>query len=514
MPRSNRSRKPFQILKPLGSFTPRVQQVGPEHFGVLVVDPAKARSKFAFSNFYGQVLLEPFWVEHTKPMIQQAIVNLRQTIEAKQIKDLVVAIEMTGTYHRPILRAFRQHTSYDTRLLHPHATSQFRQPADPGNKTDDTDLAAQFRATTLGFGLLHAPLPDLYIELQAIRRHRRDLVDKNASLQCQIREVLHEAMPGFAEEFSHLWESRVPLELARAATSPQAVLDLRLEGLRTFFQQKRLTVRSSSLNKIMAWAQQAPPAHPQSILLRRRLCSLDDDHQAKSKEINAIEADLAQLVAQTPYVLLMAIPGINVVSAADLAAESGPIERYPNPNAITSRAGLVPSRYQSDRVDRDDGPLLTRGNRRLRAVLMQTADNLLNCNHYFKALGERWKSRGFAPVKQRVKVAKILSRLLYQIVATKTLRTHDCLKQDHYILRKLTTFLVEHDAGPDNLRNTLQACLAHFSPTVAQRETPPLEDLLNQMARSRGRGPELIGETITLLLARLRLLQSEQRTSN
>jgi hypothetical protein len=210
----------------------------------------------------------------------------------------------------------------------------------------------------------------------------------------------------------------------------------------------------------------------------------------------------------------MAIPGINVVSAADLAAENGPIERYPNPNAITSRAGLVPSRYQSDGVDCPDGPLLTRGNRRLRAVLMQTADNLLACNHYFKALGQRWKSFSVAPVKQRVKAAKILSRLLYQIVSTKTLRHHDCLKQDHYILRKLVAFLVEHNADADTLRNTLQACLDHFSPTVAQRETAPLEDLLNQLARARRRGPELIGETIGILLARLRLLQSGQRTSS
>ena len=296
MPRSsNRSRKPFQILKPTGALTSRVQLVGPQHFGILVVDPAKDRSKFAFSNFYGEVLIEPFWVAHTKPMIQEAIVTIQQTIEAKHIKDLVVSIEMTGTYHRPILRAFKQLTSYDTRILHPHATSQFRQPADPGNKTDDTDLAAQFRATTLGFGLTQTPLPDLYIQLQALRRHRRDLVDKNASLQCQIREVLHEAMPGFAEEFCHLWESRAPLLLARATTSAQAVLDMRFEGLGAFFREQHLTVRSSSLHKILAWAQQAAPAHHQSQLLRRRLCSLDDDHQAKTKEIQTVETDLAQI---------------------------------------------------------------------------------------------------------------------------------------------------------------------------------------------------------------------------
>jgi hypothetical protein len=30
--------------------------------------------------------------------------------------------------------------------MHPYATKQYRQPADPGNKTDDTDLSARSTA--------------------------------------------------------------------------------------------------------------------------------------------------------------------------------------------------------------------------------------------------------------------------------------------------------------------------------------------------------------------------------
>jgi hypothetical protein len=56
--------------------------------------------------------------------------------------------------------------------------------------------------------------------------------------------------------------------------------------------------------------------------------------------------------------VLLSFPGINVVSAADFAGELGPIEHYANPNAITGRAGLRPCRYQSDQVDRADGPLV------------------------------------------------------------------------------------------------------------------------------------------------------------
>jgi len=47
------------------------------------------------------------------------------------------------------LDLFRQ-AGFDTRLVHPFTTKQYRQPADPQNKTDDTDLAAIFRAATHG----------------------------------------------------------------------------------------------------------------------------------------------------------------------------------------------------------------------------------------------------------------------------------------------------------------------------------------------------------------------------
>jgi hypothetical protein len=77
---------------------------------------------------------------------------------------VVVAIERTGAYHRPVQEAFRL-AGFDTRLVHPFTSKQYRQPADPGNKTDDTDLPAIFRATSQGFGLSEPIWPDDYLTL-------------------------------------------------------------------------------------------------------------------------------------------------------------------------------------------------------------------------------------------------------------------------------------------------------------------------------------------------------------
>ena len=100
---------------------------------------------------------------------------------------------------------------------------------------------------------------------------------------------------------------------------------------------------------------------------------------------------------QTPYVLLLVFPGINVVSAAEFAGEMGPITHYAHARAITGRAGLFPSRYQSDAVDVSDGPLVRCATARLRAAVLTIAGNLLKCNHYFGGMAQRWEAAGKDP---------------------------------------------------------------------------------------------------------------------
>jgi len=52
------------LQKPRGVIHPRVQKVGPEHFGIFSVD--KARSKWMLADFYGNVIIQPTMVEHTR----------------------------------------------------------------------------------------------------------------------------------------------------------------------------------------------------------------------------------------------------------------------------------------------------------------------------------------------------------------------------------------------------------------------------------------------------------------
>jgi len=85
------SRRPEVLQKPRGVIHPRVQKVGPEHFGIVSVDCAKARSKWMLCDFYGKVLVPPTVVEHNRIALTAATTQLRQVMAQHGLHDLIVA---------------------------------------------------------------------------------------------------------------------------------------------------------------------------------------------------------------------------------------------------------------------------------------------------------------------------------------------------------------------------------------------------------------------------------------
>jgi transposase len=418
-----RSRKPqrarrFDLdgAKPRGVLHPRVQKVGAEHFGIVSFDPAKIRSKFLVADFCGRVLIPPTYVPHNRLALDAAVAQIRQAFADHQLHDGVVAIERTGRYHRLVQRTFTS-AGFETRMLHPFVTKHYRQPVAPGNKTDDTDLGAIHRATITGCALQEACRDEAWTTLQLLIRQRRDLVRKRAALNCQIRDPLEACLPGFADCFDKLWDSAVPGCLLEHFPSVARLQQTTLTGLAQPLRQAGIRFQQRTLQTVLDGAAQAASGDIAAAQHLRIALAYHRDRQQKTQEITALERDLASRLVPTPYVLLLSFPGINVVSAADFAGEAGPIEHCATAKSITGRAGLRPARYQSDQVDKANGPLVRNGNRALRAAILGIADNLIVCNHHFQVLATTWRALGQDPRHTRVKVGLRFCRIAFQMVA-------------------------------------------------------------------------------------------------
>ena len=506
-----RSRPRDVLPKPGGVIHPRVQAVGPEHFGIVAIDCAKARFKWQLADFYGNVLVLPTTVEHNRPELDNAIATLRRVAAERGLTDVLVAVERTGRYHHISQRAFAA-AGYDVRTVHPHATKHYRQVRDPGVKTDDNDLAAIHAAAVSGFALTEPAIDPFYRTFQLLIRHRRDAVGKASQLRCQIQEHLEAAWPGYAACFGDLFARPVALTLLALYDSPAALLAAGVDRLAATLRGRGVHFHHRSLHKILAWAEQTPAASPAAATHRRIALELEEDRNRKYSQTIALEQEICDALVRTPYVLLLQLPGIHVTSAADLAGEMGPIANYANAKAITGRAGLFPSRYQSDRVDRA-GPLVRRANRRLRAAVLTIADNLVQNNAHFGSLASQWVAAGADPRKTRVKVASKFCRIAFQLVSGRVAFRHPSMHVRHYVLDKLIGWQREHDTPMAQSLRQLQAAADQLPRQSYAAEAKPLLAELERIENGGRRGVQLLGDVLPMVLARLGVRVVESKPS-
>src|SRR5262249_41497076 len=148
---------------------------------------------------------------------------------------------------------------FETRILHPFVTKQYRQPVDPGNKADDTDLAAIHRATVTGCALLEATRDEAWTTLLLLVRQRRDLVRKGAALNCQIRDHLEAALPGFAACFDKPFDSPLPWHLLERFGTAEQLRAAGVTALCHSLRQDGLRFQVRTVQAVLDWAERAAP---------------------------------------------------------------------------------------------------------------------------------------------------------------------------------------------------------------------------------------------------------------
>jgi hypothetical protein len=264
-----------------------------------------------------------------------------------------------------------------------------------------------------------------------------------------------------------------------------------------------------TIDKVLAWAKQAANDPIEDGAMHHAIWSeLEELYQHFQRRISALEQELAGYVVQTPYVRLLAIPGINLVSVAELAGEMGPTKRYANANAITGRAGLYPSRHQSDQTDSTNGPIIRQANRRLRCILMRIADNLAQHCHYYRAQSDMDLARGVDKRATRVKIVNRFSRLALACVTGDEPMRHPCFRQPDSILEKLRKFHYEHQTSPDRVLVDLEATVEQLPYNTCGREAEVVTRVLEKNT-PRKRDAVAVGEILPAVLARLNIRTTE-----
>jgi hypothetical protein len=323
----------------------------------------------------------------------------------------------------------------------------------------------------------------------------------------QMRRLLHQTMPGFADLFQDdkLFHHSIALPIAVEFTSAEAIRQAGVDGIARHLTKTNVRFQRRTIERIVAWSGSAAEPSELAALYTRQWQQLDEVRRLLGGQIAAAEREMAGFLVKTPYVLLLSVTGINVASAARLAGETGPIEHYASARAINGRAGLYPSRYQSDEVDHADGSLVRQCNRKLRGAAMLVAENLIKCHPHYRGLSALWMQQKVDPRDRRCRIANRAMRMVYQLVGGRQVwRGHGVDRE--LVLAKLQEFHRVRKSPIDQAIRDLNEALAWLPKSAYADEAKPLAEL----ARKRRRGPRRIGDLMIPLLIRLGVLLDEK----
>jgi hypothetical protein len=318
-------------------------------------------------------------------------------------------------------------------------------------------------------------------------------------------------MPGFADLFEDdkLFHKSIALPVALNFSSADAIRAAGAGGIAARLRQTNVRFQRRTIERIVAWAGGAAEPSELAALHTRQWQQLNEVRRLFSRQIVATEREMAGFLVKTPYVLLLSVTGINVVSAGRLAGEAGPIEHYATARAINGRAGLYPARYQSDEVDRPDGSLVRQCNRKLRGAAMQVAENLIKCHPYYRGLSALWSQQKVDPRDRCCRIANRAMRMVYQLVGGRQLWRGRGVDRE-YLLAKLQEFHRLHTTPIEQSIRDLHEAFVWLPKSAYAAEAEPLA----AWARKQRRGPQPIGKLLIPLLIRLGVLAPNEVESN
>lgn len=173
------------------------------------------------------------------------------------------------------------------------------------------------------------------------------------------------------------------------------ILRLGESGLRRISKEYNLKLRQTTIQKLLQAAQCAyslpkEEVEPELLLLQLKL----NDLTRLGDNIDRLEKKIEILLLQTDGYLLLTIPGIGVVTAAELFSEIGDISNFDSASQLIKRAGTNPMVKQSGGQKGYYGRITKQGNKHLRYVLFQAGRSICRHNYDLKPFFDRLKQKG------------------------------------------------------------------------------------------------------------------------
>lgn len=270
--------------------------------------------------------------------------------------------------------------------------------------------------------------------------------------------VYHEALACYLSDKGHATSIVLPNKISNYfrtlevktindRTASQAIalfgLERKLEGwqrpnavykrLRQLVRERDQLVQERTIvkNQLHAEKSEAEPSSSGLVRMKKRIALLDKQEMEIKAEIQAIvKKDKSTKGAVD---MIGTIPGIGLLTAVTVLAETNGFEMVRNKRQLTSYAGLDVVQKQSGTSVRGKARISKKGNKYLRKAMYLPALSAIRCDERFKAIFARVVAKNGIKMKAGVAVQRKLLEMTYTVFKTKQPYDKGYLKKEDKI---------------------------------------------------------------------------------
>ncbi len=339
----------------------------------LAIDVAKGKSMVTLISSCGEVLIEPYEVNHSINDFS----NLLNRIKNLKLDNVSVIMESTGIYHRPIERFFLEN-NFKVFIINPiYGKMQKRNiRKTKTDKEDCLNLVNLFFTNT--FKEYNKP-DQLYLDLNALSRQYFALDELCVNIKNRYRNLIYLCFPEYEEIFKgNTIYSNLALEFIESFPHADIISNTRIDRLQNFLKNHDFRYWKMKAIKIKEYASNSYPSvnvNDELVSNLSQIARLVNEYQ---KAIDIVKYKIIFLAKKSKYFKpINSIYGVGEFSTSIIIAELGDINRFHNIKELTAYCGLDPSIKQSGRSVNVHGPISKSGNKYMRKILYIACSNII-----------------------------------------------------------------------------------------------------------------------------------------
>jgi transposase len=360
--------------------------------------------------------IKPFEFSNNHQGFDHLWERIYRTMKTKNLEDVVVGIESTGSYAEPVLH-YLMRKPVKLVQVNPLHTKRLKElHGNSPNKTDYKDPQVIADIIELGHSLTVVIPEGASAELRRLTQARERALERRTAALNQLQGLICVIFPEFLQVVKDI-KTKTSYHLLKHFPSPQDIVKLGVEALRE-------TIRKTSRGRLgKEHAEALYEAARRSVGIQEGLASMLLEIRQLVAVVEEAERSIAEFEDRMRYHLkeipysrfLLSIQGIGEITIAGLIGEVGDFRKFKTAPEIIKLAGLDLFEVSSGK-HKGQRHISKRGRSLMRKLLFFAAINVIHKGRCMHERYQRYLQRGMPRIKALIAVARKLLSILFALV--------------------------------------------------------------------------------------------------